>query len=224
MFEYAIGVINVLEKNIFDYNDQRRMINSPDRENAFKVLFDTDLAESSIKEKDIEEILEKDLISLREFILKTVKEEKIELFWFLFLKYDALNLKIALKGRFSEKEYTNSYFKHSIVDFSEIKKKLEDNKNLINNQYVNFMVEKSKELLEAKENFEIEEIVDMVYLKTKLKIAEKIGSLPLEIIKLEIDIANLKNLIKNKDKFVEGGNLSQDNLINLLDIDVSVSI
>ncbi len=219
MFEYALGVIDVLEKNIFDYNDQRRMISSPDRETAFKVLFDTDMAESSIKEKDIEEILEKDLISSREFILKTVQEEKIELFWFLFLRYDALNLKIALKERTINEEYSNSYFEHSIINSLEIKKKLEDNKNFIKNKYVDLMVEEAKNLLEKKESFEIEEIVDIAYLETKLKIAEKIGSIPLEIIKLEIDIANLKNLIKKKDKFVQGGNLSEENLENLLDIE-----
>ena len=219
MFEYALGVINVLEKNIFDYNDQRRMISAPDRETAFKVLFDTDMAESSVQEKEIEKILEKDLVATKEFILKTVKEEKIELFWFLFLRYDALNLKIALKERSLNEETFDTYFKHSIIDYSDVKKRLEDKKHAVKNEYVESMIERSKDLLENKEVFEIEEVVDMIFLETRLKIAEKIGSLPLMIAKLEIDIANLKNLIKEKDKFVNGGNLSREDLEELLNID-----
>ena len=219
MFEYALGVIDVLEKNVFDHADQKRMISVPDKEAAFKVLFDTDLAEASLKEKDIEKILEKDLAFLKDFILKTVKDEKIELFWFLFLKFDALNLKIALKERFSENLYPENYFEHSIINHLDLRKKIDNNKYYIKNEYIDLMVEKSKSLLKAKKIFRIEEIVDIAYLETKLKIAEKIGGLPLKIIKLEIDIANLKNLIKGKDKFVNGGNLSKENLINLLDID-----
>ncbi|MBU3942824.1 V-type ATPase subunit [Patescibacteria group bacterium] len=203
MLEYATGLINVLEKNIFDHQDQERMINAPDRESAFKVLFDTDLAESSVKEQNIEKILEEDLISLKDLIHRTVRDENEELFWFLFLKYDALNLKIALK-KFSEG------FSCSIVPFSEIQKRVNDSNCKISNEYIELMVERVLKKIEKAS--EIEEIVDMAFLKTRVEIAKKAGDLPLQIAKLEIDIANLKNMIKEKKLFVDDGNLTKPEL------------
>lgn len=217
MLEYATGLIDVLEKNIFDHQDQDRMINAPNREAAFRVLFDTDLAEASIKIREIEKILEKDLVSLREFIFKMVKEEREELFWFLFLKFDALNLKIALKEKFSDDFNPNFSFDSSIIPFSEIQKRISDSKNKIENSYIESMVEES--LAGVENSSEIEEVVDMVFLEIRTKIAKKAGKLPSQISRLEIDIANLKNLIKNKDRFVKGGNLSRQDLIRLLGLE-----
>jgi len=217
MLEYATGLINVLEKNIFDLQDQERMINAPDRETAFKILFDTDLAESSVEEKSIEKILEKDLLSLKEFIHETVRNEREELFWFLFLKFDVLNLKIALKEKFSDDFQADFSFSCSVVPFSEIQKRVTDAKNKVSNEYLELIIEEALENIDKAS--EIEEVVDMAFLKTRVKIAKKAGELPLQIAKLEIDIANLKNLIKEKDQFVEGGNLSRDDLRKLLDLE-----
>lgn len=214
MLEYAIGLINVLEKNVFDHQDQERMINAPDKESAFKVLFDTDLAETSVKEQNIEKILEKDLLSLKDFIHRTVKDEKEELFWFLFSKFDVLNLKIALKEKFSD-DFTPTYsFDCSVIPFSEIQKRVNDSNCKISNEYLESMIE---EVLEkTKKASEIEEVVDIAFLKMKAKIAKKAGDLPLQAVKLEIDIANLKNMIKGKKTFVGNGNLTRSELKILL--------
>jgi len=217
MLEYATGLINVLEKNIFDHQDQERMINAPDRETAFKVLFDTDLAETSVKEKSIEKILERDSDSLKDFIYRTVRDEREELFWFLFLKFDVLNLKIALKEKFSEDFQSDFSFNCSVVPFSEIQKRVADSKYKVGNEHVESMIEESLEKIGKAS--EIEEVVDEVFLKTRVKLAKKAGDLPLQIARLEIDISNLKNLIKEKDQFIEGGNLSQDDLRKLLDLE-----
>ncbi|MBU2545295.1 V-type ATPase subunit [Patescibacteria group bacterium] len=214
MLEYAIGLINVLEKNIFDHQDQERMINAPDKESAFKVLFDTDLAEISVKEQNIEKILEKDFLSLRDIIRQTVKDEREELFWFLFLKFDALNLKIALKEKFSNDFKSTYSFDCSIVSFLDIQKRVEDSKYKVKNKYVESMIEEV--LGKIKKASEIEETVDMVFLKTKVKITRKTGELPFQIVKLEIDIANLKNMIKGKETFINDGNLTRSELKILL--------
>ena len=62
----------------------------------------------------------------------------------------------------------------------------------------------------------IDERVDMAYLETKRLLASKIKSLPLDITRFEIDIANLKNSIKKKESFLKGGNLSHSEIKKLL--------
>ena len=206
MLEYATGVINVLEKNIFDSLDADRMINAPNREEAFRVLVDTDLAVDSIKSNDLDSILENDLMRLKDFVYNIVKNEQIELFWFLFLKFDALNLKVALKTRLPEGREKADFFQSSIISSEKIKARLADGHPLAN-EYLELLV---KEALESP--FNIEQAVDSAFLKTRLQLANTIGKLPLRIAKLEIDISNLKNLIKNKEIYVLDGNLTKNDL------------
>lgn len=206
MLEYAIGVINVLEKNIFDSLDADRMINAPNREEAFRVLVDTDLAVDSIKSNDLDSILENDLMRLKDFVYNIVKNEQIELFWFLFLKFDALNLKVALKTRLPAGREKADFFQSSIISSEKIKARLADGHPLAN-EYLELLV---KEALESP--FNIEQAVDSAFLKTRLQLANTIGKLPLRIAKLEIDISNLKNLIKNKEIYVLDGNLTKNDL------------
>jgi hypothetical protein len=181
MLEYAQGVLNVLEKNIFDKLDQDRMISASDKEEAFKILFDTDLPS---EEKDIEKMLKIDLDSLRINLFGILKDICPDLFYFLFLRFDALDLKIALKED-KEIEIENEYFQ-KLVEYS-------------------FLEEGT-----------IDQRVDRAYLKTRLLIAKKIKSLPLDVIKFEIDVSNLKNLIKEKKGFLKGGNLCYSDMLKLL--------
>lgn len=204
MLEYAIGVINVLEKNIFDRQDQERMLNSPNKEEAFKVLFDTDMAEFLEGERDIENIFEKDLLKTKKILFEILKDTKEELFYFLFLRFDAHNLKVILK----ERNYP--FFLFSIVPFEKLKKDMGGD---MGNQYVEQMI--SRSLLNLK-RFSVDEAVDMALLEIKLKLAKKIKGLPLEIVRIEIDIANLKNFIKNKSIFLGGGNLSKGDILKIL--------
>lgn len=204
MLEYAAGVLNVLEKNILDKQDLERMVSASTREEAFEVLFDTDLGETASKENKLEVILEKDLENLKEILFKMLRDTKIELFYYLFLKFDALNLKVILK----EKE--QPCFKASLVSFEKLKMFLKENLNL-DNQYIKEMAEKAS-LLEGS----VDERVDRAYLETKLLLAKKIKGLPLDMVRFEIDITNLKSLIKQRNCFLEGGNLSFSELEKVL--------
>lgn len=184
MLEYAQGVINVLEKNIFDKLDLDRMITAKNKEEAFKVLFDTDLGQTASKENDIEKILQKDMEYLKQQLFSMLKDTKIDLFYFLFLRLDALDIKIALK---------------------------EDRAAAAGNEYAEKLIE-----LSSSEQGSVDERVDRAYLKVKLQLAKKIKGLALEQVKLEIDVANLKNLIKDMPYFIKGGNLSKLDMQKLL--------
>jgi vacuolar-type H+-ATPase subunit C/Vma6 len=184
MLEYAQGVINVLEKSIFDKLDLQRMMSASDSKEAFKVLFDTDLGREAASEEKIESILQRDLENLKQSLFAMLKDVKIELFYFLFLRLDALDIKIALKeGKEPKPE----------------------------NEYAKRIIE-----LSYSEQGSIDEKVDKAYLKVKLLLAKKVKGAALEIAKYETDIANLKNLIKNKEGFIKGGNLSCNDMLKLL--------
>jgi vacuolar-type H+-ATPase subunit C/Vma6 len=184
MLEYAQGVINVLEKNIFDKLDLQRMISSSNKEEAFMVLFDTDLGRGALAEEKIETILQRDFNNLRQSLFAMLKDIRIELFYFLFLKFEALDIKIALK---------------------------EEKEPGISSKYA----EKMMGLFDL-EKGSIDQRIDRAYLKTRLLLAKKLKGVVLEIATCEIDIANLKNMIKGKEEFIKGGNLSYDDMSNLL--------
>jgi len=127
MYELTVGVINVLEKKVFDKLDQERMLKAPNFDSAFEVLFDTDLGEiaSDVSiEKDIEKIIKEDLKKLKNR-LSQMLEEKEKLLWFLFLKFDALNLKIALKKVIvPEKTIDFRPFDCSVESYEKIEEKI----------------------------------------------------------------------------------------------------
>jgi vacuolar-type H+-ATPase subunit C/Vma6 len=184
MLEYATGVLNVLEKNIFDKQDLERMITASSKEEAFKVLFDTDLGETASKESRLEVIFEKDLEDLRKILFKMLRDTNVELFYFLFLRFDALDIKVGLK---------------------------ENKEPVVTNEYALKLSE-----LSSLEQGSIDERVDRAYLKTKLLLAQKIKGLALDITRFQIDIANLKNAIKQKDIYLKGGNLSYQEVKKVL--------
>ena len=205
----------MLEKNVFDSKDLDRILSSPSREEALKVLFDTDMAASASEEKSLERILEEDLLHLKEIISDLTKSEKEGLLAFLFLKFDALNLKVALKERLLNQASRLSV-DCSNSSFDEIKLRLEK-KEVLKNPYVERLVSLSTlSLGEKADSFSIEQAVDKAFLSVRLEAARKIGGLALEVSRLEIDICNLKNRVKNKRNFAPGGNLSSKNLDNLL--------
>lgn len=187
MFEYAFSVLNVWEKKLFNSLDQERMLKSPDRENAFLVLFDTDLGQvAKEKETDIEDVLEKDLILLKQK-LAVLLAEKEEFLWYLFLKFDALNIKIALKKQ-------GEPFSFSIEPFAKLEKMIlsqakHDFETI--NPFVQAIISECAAFL-GKDSALIERKVDEAYFKVKLVLAKKIHPFLEEITRLEIDLANAK--------------------------------
>lgn len=211
MYEFATGVIDVWEKRLLSGLDQERMLKAPDRASAFLVLFDTDLGEiiAGNSQKNIEDIFSQDLSALKRR-LNAVLDDKELLVSFLFLKFDAFNLKSALKNLFLGKEAKN---------FKPFEVSLEAAGNILTEKCLNLHVKKlvkeavqtlnsNKASGQAITSQSIEVAVDRSYFKVKLAIAKKEKAL-LEMARLEIDMANLRSLLaKGSEIFLEGGNLS----------------
>jgi len=102
MYEYATGLIRVLDKKILDQTDFDRMLGAKNAEQAFKVLNDTDYGDNllNLKPEDFEKALERDNKDLRKLFGKII-ESKL-LLKFLFLKNDFLELKYYLKIKFGK--------------------------------------------------------------------------------------------------------------------------
>jgi len=234
MYEFATGVINVWEKKILSVLDQERMLKSPDRASAFMVLFDTDLGEiiAEGSQKNIEDIFSRDLNILKKKLVNILDDKKL-LASFLFLKFDALNLKSALKKSFFGKETKNfKPFEFSLEPYKKVEsflKVLLDNNEKSNaltqhcdNFYVRRLVLEAIQILSSnKEDGQtmdsqmIETAVDRAYLKVRLAMAKKENALP-EMVRLEIDVANLRSLLgKNSQPFLAGGNLASSQIEKL---------
>lgn len=234
MYEFATGVINVWEKKLLSGPNQERMLKSPDRESAFIVLFDTDLGEiiAEGSQKNIEDIFSRDLNILKKK-LADILDDKELLASFLFLKFDAFNLKSALKKYFFKEEVKNfKPFEFSLEPYQKVEFLL---RALLGNNakagplmlekcanlYVGKLVSEAVRALSNKEGSPamssqaIEATVDMVYLKVKLAMAKK-GKALWEIVRLEIDVANLRNLLGKSDQpFLAGGNLASSQIEKL---------
>lgn len=242
MYELAAGVINVLEKKVFDKLDQERMLKAPDFDSAFEVLFDTDLGETAFNvslEKDIEKIIEEDLKKLKNKLSKILKEEE-RLLWFLFLKFDALNLKIALKKAVVPSKTIDVHpFICSVESYEKIEEKItfllaekfkhqERKKVSVSeiNPFVQRMAEFALEDIAkvpfSEINFDtslkIEGALDKAYFNLRAEMAKELDPFLEEITKLEIDVANIKNALMAKEKkpdFIKKGNLKPEDLEKL---------
>lgn len=237
-YEFASGVINVLEKKVFDKLDQERMLASPDKESAFSVLFDTDMGEIASKEKDAEKILEGDIERLKKIFEKALGEKE-NLLSVLFLKFDALNIKLALKKILSKNpDLAVLPFSWGLTSYEKIEQKVtfflseklgskekSGSGHIEINFFVNRMLESVFEAikmlsLKSIDSKKIESLVDKAYFETKLKIAKAMSDdFLLEISRIEIDISNIKGLLKaEKDvfDFIEGGSLKKEEVAKLI--------
>ncbi len=203
MLEFSSAVISVKEKKILDELDQERMLKAPDKEAAFSVLFDTDLSEIIQEDKNIEVIIEKDLVRLRD-MLKKILQEKEELFFYLFLRFDALNLKAVLK---------ESNLSFPAIETKERIQRKVRGENIELNPYITSMIEDI--ILKNDSSAEIERGVDKAFFKQKLLLAQKLNKSLVKFVKTEIDVANIKSLIKGNG-FIEGGSLKKKELEKLV--------
>ncbi|MDD5433064.1 MAG: V-type ATPase subunit [Candidatus Pacebacteria bacterium] len=218
MYEFATGVINVWEKRLLSINDQERMLKAPDRASAFIVLFDTDLGEiiAGNMQKNLEDIFLEDLKALKRK-LSYILDDKELLESFLLLKFDAFNLKAFLKKKFLGDEAK----KFKPFEFS-----LEPAENILTEKCLNPHVQKLvNEALRALNNNKasgylinsqaIEAAVDRAYFNIKSTIAKKEKAL-LEMVALEIDVANLRSFLgKEIEPFLTGGNLTVSQIESL---------
>lgn len=203
MYEYASGLIRVLEKEIMDQNDLVRMIDAPNSEAAFNVLNDSDLKDNIIglKPEDFESAIKEDNIQLKN-LLEPIVENK-DLYDLLFLFEDFFNLKLLFKEKilgikFNEKDYSEL----GLADVSDLKESVMKDEELIGaaENHLAESVKNIKELLknEESESF-IDSIIDTEYFECSVKISQKIkNKFILNFLYLIVDVSNARTVLRAK--------------------------
>lgn len=214
MFEFASGKLNVLEKRIFNALDQERMLKAPDYKMSFEVLYDTDLGEIATKTKNIEEIIERDLINLKKLFLEILEEKKIILF--LFLKFDLSNIKLAFKKKY-QKEINIRYIPWAMESSDRTEKwlsvlsgreKADMQKPDLNPLIKRLIILTNNRLKKNISSKAIEIAADKAYFEIKLALAAKIAPLLKEITEREKQRENinvLSEIIFNKARETSSG-------------------
>jgi len=162
------------------------------------------------------------MLQFKKTLFDLVKDTP-NLFSFLFFRFDALNLKIVLKKKLGDGEINAKYFPYGIVEIDKLEQRIAKQRVEID-PIVENMVSRVESKISANDkpsSEKIECMVDVAYFEVKLQESKKIDSFLLELTRTEIDVANIKNLLKAKSQkernaFICGGNLQLEELEKLI--------
>lgn len=198
---YAVTRIRSLENKLLDKSKIDRMVEAKNPEEVIKVLYETSYAGSVSEMNDIgdyEIVLSKEIENTYDMIKKMAPEpELIDLF---LLKYDIHNLKVLMKSSFLNEE--NDYLLTNIGTIAPVKlKEMIREKN-----FVFLDSEIKRGLDEIINSFSINpdpQVIDIVLDRCLYTVMSQIAennknSFIKEFVKLQIDLNNIKMLIRVK--------------------------
>lgn len=207
---------------------------APDKANAFLVLFDTDLGELTVGTEEIEKIFEKDLVALKAK-LANILDDQGKLAAYLFLTFEVWNLKIALKelllkGQAQSMEpflCTLIPYQRLVTRVGQVWQKNQSVEDLLAERLtggseclerIMLLTQTELNQMGAIDSVAIETAVDKAYFQVKAQLAKKLSSFLVELVRLEIDVANIKSTVRQNGHswFISGGNLKTQDIQKLL--------
>ncbi len=225
LFNQVIPRIRVMETRLLDKSKIERMIDADTPFNSLKVLQETEYASLLNRIKRPEEYdtllrqgLKETYDSLYSMITRT---EPVD---FMALKYDYHNLKVLLKAKLSDKDFTELLLPIGTVKAETIKDALESEDYKALNDYMGkAIVAVLEDFEETKEPQNIDIILDKYYFENLLFISERINEEYLKkYLRILIDLTNIKILLRIKaldrgrefliKNLIEGGNIKMDKL------------
>ncbi|MDS1002828.1 V-type ATP synthase subunit C [Clostridium sporogenes] len=229
LFTQVIPRIRVLETRLLDKVKIDRMIDSSSPLEALKVLEETEYSTfmSKVKKPEDYEILLSNELKRVYHLLYEISPVK-SLVNMMSLKYDYHNIKVMIKGKILNKDFTDIIIPVGNVPVEKLK-------TFIDNEYyrdLNPIMRKAIE--EVFEDFgtnkdpqKIDIILDKYMFEEMLLLNKEIGDKFLDkYLKILIDLTNIKTLLRvkkqNKDKnfftsvIISGGFVDKDKLITLL--------
>lgn len=225
----AVSRIRAMETKLFDESMLNKIIESSSPEEAIKFLQETGYAseiQSIKKVQDYEIILSKELKKLYDFLYKTVPDK--DLVDIMELKYDYHNIKTLLKGKALNKNYDYLLIKMK-PDYTEkiISSIQSDNYSDISRIMGEAIQKAYREFSTTKDPQVIDIIIDSYMYKHMLIKAEKFEeSFIINFVKLNIDLTNIKTLLRVKNQnrnreflnlvLISGGKVDKDILLNCL--------
>ncbi|MDD4606770.1 MAG: V-type ATPase subunit [Patescibacteria group bacterium] len=227
---YATGLIRSKENKLLNQAELERMLDAPDAEQAFRVFNDTDYADNllDVPVKNFNQALQDDLRQVRELFFQIVPDEN--LLKILFIRYDFQNIKLLFKEKYSHKNTEDYASDLGVVNFAKLKQViLEDAKNELPSE-IKFAIDYIKNKIETEgvqPNW-LDRWSDWQYFETLYALGQKTKNKFIqELIKLQIDIANLKIFIRGKrmqrsseyivSEILEKGSLDLDDFARLVE-------
>jgi len=220
-FTQAVAIIRVYEKKLLSKQNFDRIIDSNSYEDAFKILIES-LNPNKTDNFKYEDILKYDLKETYDDVRKICPYR--EVVDFISIKYDYHNLKVSLKGKYLNKDFSNLFSDLGKYDAKEL------NSHILNEDYSYFDEDIRTSILDSINAFnesndpQILEIkLDKGLYKSLIKIAKELKSdLALDIVKYSIDFINFKTLLRIKRrgenvKLFENA-IIQDGFINSEDL------
>lgn len=165
LYNFLSGKIRVLENTLLTQTDVDRMVDAPDFDTAFKALADTDYGAHllNLEPNQFKQALEADIERVRELMVQWITQS--ELLEFMFLRYDAHNLKLYLKRKANDDgSDVDEYASGSSLTAGELmKQRIVDNQSgVVLHPAVEQLVSRSLDLLDAEPSaFEIDSAVDL---------------------------------------------------------------
>lgn len=228
-YGHSVVTVRVLEKKLLTKNKLERMIEAETPDEVFKLLGETEYSQNMTditESRNYEKILKRETERVFSLIREMSKDS--EIVDILSLKYDYHNLKVLLRGKLAEKDFSNLLMDAGTVKISRLKSDF-DTKiyNDLPEEFVKVINEAENDFAENKDPQRIDLIADKYYYSHLLRIA---GNIDAEILKDYvqglIDFQNIITLLRakkqNKDfKFLEnviheGGQISKGKVISSL--------
>ena len=207
----SVVMVRVLEKKLLTKNKLDRMIEAETPEEVMKQLSETEYSQNMF---DIQQPQEYEKILKRETervfnLVRELSNDK-EIVDILSLKYDYHNLKVLLKGRLANKDFSTLLMDAGTQKIEKLKLKFDiKNYNDLPEEISKAINEVEKDFLENNDSQKIDIIVDKYYYENLLRIAKKINvSVIMDYAQGLIDFQNIITLFRvkkqNRDiKFLE---------------------
>lgn len=233
----SVVMVRVLEKKLLTKNRLDRIIEAETPEEVMKQLSETEYSQNMF---DIQQPQEYERILKRETervfnLVRELSNDK-EIVDILSLKYDYHNLKVLLKGRLANKDFSTLLMDAGTQKIEKLKLKFDiKNYNDLPEEISKAINEVEKDFLENNDSQKIDIIVDKYYYKNLLRIAKKINvSVIMDYAQGLIDFQNIITLFRakkqNRDiKFLEnviheGGRISKDKIVEAINDSVEMII
>lgn len=229
VYAQAVSRLRAIETKLLDRAKIDRMIDSKTTIETFKILQETEYGNhmATVKRpEDYEMVLSAELKSLYA-LMYDISPKKL-IVDIMSIRYDYHNIKVLIKGNALKKDLSDLLIPVATIPINDLK-------NIINNEDyydLNPIMREAVEITEevyAKEQDpqKIDIILDSYMYKNMISIAEEINDeYLLKFVKMNIDITNIKTLLRAKKQkkdreflqfvLIEGGTIDVDTLVQLM--------
>ena len=225
-FTQAVARLRVLEKRLLNKLKIERMIDSASPEDVLKILQETEYANLMVNVKRSEDyniLLKEELNRVYSLMYKVSPDPVIV--DIMSLKYDYHNIKVLLKARALEKDFSSMLIPVGTVDIEKLKSYMTNMEyKELKPTMMDAILEAEKVYHELKDPQKIDIILDKyMYIDMLARAKETEIDFMIDNIKMNIDFSNIKSIIRLKKQekdvkflkevILDGGDISNNILV-----------